>query len=60
MRRRDVKKSLEKIGKRKLWRCNVCNDLHLNTEPPKICPTCTTPDAYVEIGLQEFRTVMGI
>jgi queuine/archaeosine tRNA-ribosyltransferase len=56
----DVEKALSKIGKRKLWRCNVCNDLHLNSEPPKVCPTCTTSDAYVEISLQEFKTVIGI
>jgi len=56
----DVTKSLAAIGKRKLWRCNVCNDLHLDSEPPKICPTCTVQDAYVEIGLQEFKTVIGL
>ena len=56
----DVEKTLAKIGKRKLWRCNVCNDLHLGKDFPDPCPTCVTPDSYVEIGLQEFRTVIGL
>ncbi len=56
----DVEKALAKMGERKLWRCNVCNDLHLNSEPPETCPTCMTPDSYVEISLQEFKTVIGL
>ena len=58
--KKDVEKSLAKLGKRKPWRCNVCNDLHLDSEPPETCPTCMNKGSYVEISLQEFRTVMGI
>jgi rubrerythrin len=56
----DAKKSLANLGKRKLWRCNVCNDLHLNTEFPDPCPTCMTPNSYVEISLNEFKTMIGL
>jgi hypothetical protein len=56
----DVKKALAKLGKWKLWRCNVSNDLHLNTGFPDPCPTCQTPHAYVEISLKEFSTIIGL
>ena len=36
----DVAKTLASLGKRKAWRCNVCNDLELGIAPPKECPTC--------------------
>jgi len=56
----DVKKSLSNLKGRKLWRCNVCSDLHLNSKPPEECPTCHTIDAYVEINLKEFKSIIGI
>ncbi len=56
----DVRKSLAKLGKRKLWRCNVCNDMQLALAPPDPCPTCMTPHSYVEISEQEFRGVLGL
>jgi len=56
----DAKKSLAKLGKRKLWRCNVCNDMHLGTDFPEPCPTCLTPHSYVEISLKEFTGVIGL
>lgn len=56
----DIKKALLKLGKKKLWRCIVCNDLHIGIKPPKECPTCAAIDAYVEINEQEFKTLIGI
>jgi len=56
----DAKKSLSKMGKRRLWRCNVCNDLHLNEKFPDPCPTCMAAHAYVEISLKEFETMIGL
>ncbi len=56
----DVEKALKKLGKNKLWRCNVCNDLHLAPELLKECPTCLTPNAYTEISLKEFTTMISI
>jgi hypothetical protein len=55
----DVEKALKKLGNKKLWRCTVCNDMHLNEAPPEVCPTCSSIDAYVEIGEKEFRTVLA-
>ena len=57
---KDAENALKKLGKKKLWRCNVCNDLHLGTEPPKECPTCHTINAYVKISEKEFRNLIGI
>ncbi|OGJ21937.1 hypothetical protein A3K73_04805 [Candidatus Pacearchaeota archaeon RBG_13_36_9] len=45
---------LENLGAKKLWRCTVCNDLHIGEKPPKICPTCFAEEAYVEINKKEF------
>jgi rubrerythrin len=54
----DAKKALENLSKKKLWRCNVCNDLHISEIPPKQCPTCYVIDAYVEINKKEFLEVI--
>lgn len=54
----DMEKILPNLGDMKLWRCNVCNDLHIGSNPLKICPTCGTIDAYVEIDETEFRAVL--
>jgi rubrerythrin len=56
----DVEKTLASLGSRKLWRCTVCNDLCINIQPPKLCPTCFQTDAYVEIELNEFKRLMDI
>jgi len=53
----DVKLAL---GKKKLWRCNVCNDLHLGNVFPNPCPNCMAPNSYVEISKQEFVLVIGL
>ena len=55
-----VEKALKGLKGKKLWRCNVCNDLSLSKAPPDICPTCATPDAYVEISEKEFRNLIGV
>jgi len=54
----EVEKAISNLGKRKLWRCNVCNDLFIGEIPPKQCPTCYTMDAYMEINEKEFREMM--
>ena len=55
----DVKSVLGNLGNMKLWRCTVCNDLHVGVGFPKECPTCHTMDAYVEIDEKEFLAVLG-
>ena len=42
---------------KKFWRCFVCNDIHYGVRPPKICPTCGVPHAYVEVTSEEARKV---
>ena len=54
----DVEKALKNLGNKKLWRCNVCNDVHIGEIPPKVCPTCYVTDAYVEINEKEFRKML--
>ncbi|MBI4448368.1 hypothetical protein HY643_05295 [Candidatus Woesearchaeota archaeon] len=56
----DVKKTLANLKNMRLWRCTVCNDLHIGLQPPKECPTCSSIQAYVEINLQEFGRLMGL
>ena len=58
--REDVDKALVNPGNRKLWRCNVCNDLQISTDPLEECPTCLTKNAYVEIDLDEFNKLLNI
>lgn len=49
---------LSDLKGRKLWRCTVCNDLHIGGEALGTCPTCSAVDAYVEIDEKEFRSVL--
>jgi len=56
----EVKAQLSNLKKRKLWRCNVCDDLHLGNNFPNPCPTCMTPDSYVEIIMKEFVAVADL
>ena len=58
--RKDMENALSSIGSKKLWRCNVCNDLHIGEIPLKQCPTCFAIDAYVEIELNEFGKLIKI
>ena len=45
---------------KKFWRCNVCGDIHYGVGWPDVCPTCSTPNAYVEIDKKEAKNVMGL
>lgn len=56
----DVEDVLKNLGEMRLWRCAVCNDLHIGVGFPKDCPTCHTMDAYVEIDEKEFRSVLKV
>ena len=56
----NVEKTLSDLGERKLWRCTVCNDIHIGKEFPHECPTCIQLDAYVEINKKELKEVIGI
>lgn len=56
----DVESVLKDLGDMKLWRCTVCNDLHIGVDFPKECPTCHAKDAYVEIDEKEFSAVLGV
>lgn len=56
----DVKAILNNLGKRKLWRCFVCNDLHIGISFPNPCPTCFTQDAFIEISLKEIKKMLEI
>jgi len=58
--KQDVDKALETLGSKKLWRCNICNDLQINLEPSEECPTCKTLNAYVETDLNEFKKLIEI
>lgn len=56
----DIAAALKNLGEKKLWRCNVCNDLSIGSEPPKECPTCHMDNAYTEIDLSEFNKLLEI
>jgi rubrerythrin len=58
--REDAYKVLGNLGEKKLWRCNVCNDLQISIEPLRECPTCFVENAYVEIELDEFKKLLEI
>jgi rubrerythrin len=55
---KDVKEILSNLESKKLWRCTVCNDLHIGEIPPKQCPTCFAIDAFVEINEKEFLMII--
>lgn len=56
----DVKNILDNLGDKKIWRCNVCNDLHIGPIPLKICPTCMQEDVYVQINEKEIKNLLEI
>lgn len=58
--REDVDEALKNLNEKKLWRCHVCNDLSINIEPPKECPTCKVDNAYAEIDLNEFKNLLEL
>jgi hypothetical protein len=56
----EVEEVLKNLGKRKLWRCHVCNDLHIGISFPSPCPTCFVEDAYIEIEINEVKNLLEI
>lgn len=56
----DLQNALKNLGGKKLWRCNVCNDLRIGLEPLEVCPTCYTQNAYVEIDVNELKKLVKI
>lgn len=56
----ETEEALKNLSNKKLWRCIVCNDLHLGEIPPKQCPTCAAVDAYTEINEKEFLTILNV
>ena len=44
---------------KKLWRCHVCNDIHLGNKPPEVCPTCGAKHAFVLSDLGEAMEIIG-
>jgi len=56
----DAYKVLDNLVSKKLWRCNVCNDLQISIEPPKECSTCFVKNAYIEIESSEFKKLLEI
>lgn len=57
--KKHAKEVMDKLGDKKLWRCNVCSDLHIGIKPPEECPTCHTLEAYVEVNKKEFLIVLN-
>jgi len=45
---------------KKLWRCNVCNDIHYGLRGPVVCPTCAVENAYVEVDRKEAANLMDL
>jgi len=45
---------------KKIWRCTVCNDIHIGAFPPSDCPTCHVKDAYVEIDEKELKEILKL
>jgi ferredoxin-thioredoxin reductase catalytic chain len=43
---------------KKLWRCNVCNDIHYGIKGPTICPTCGAKNAFTLIDYPEAKKVI--
>ncbi len=43
---------------KKLWRCNVCNDIHYGVKGPAVCPTCGAKNAFTLIDYPETMKVI--
>jgi ferredoxin-thioredoxin reductase catalytic subunit len=50
---------LDGIMSKSLWRCHVCNDIHLGISGPKVCPSCGAEDAFVRTDDREALRIMG-
>jgi ferredoxin-thioredoxin reductase catalytic chain len=44
---------------KQIWRCHVCNDIHIGNKPPDVCPTCGAKHAFVRSDMNEAMEVMG-
>ncbi|HUT27702.1 MAG TPA: ferredoxin-thioredoxin reductase catalytic domain-containing protein [Methanomassiliicoccales archaeon] len=44
---------------KKLWRCHVCNDIHLGNKAPEVCPTCGAKNAFVLSDINEAMEIIG-
>lgn len=44
---------------KKIWRCHICNDLHIGIQPPYVCPTCREKNAYVAVASREAEIILG-
>ncbi|NYT12119.1 MAG: hypothetical protein GKC03_06140 [Methanomassiliicoccales archaeon] len=42
-----------------LWRCHVCNDIHLGIKGPEVCPTCGARNAFARSDMNEALTIIG-
>ena len=42
-----------------LWRCHVCNDIHLGLKGPDVCPSCGARDAFARSDHSESMKVIG-
>ncbi len=40
------------------FRCTVCNDFHYGNNPPQICPTCSSINAYIKVTELEADIVL--
>jgi len=45
---------------KRFYRCTVCNDIHYGENPPEVCPTCGTKNAYIEVENKEAKYVMEL
>ena len=48
----------EAMARKKLWRCNVCNDIHYGIKGPDVCPTCGARNAFALIDYPEAMKVI--
>jgi ferredoxin-thioredoxin reductase catalytic chain len=44
---------------KRLWRCHVCNDIHLGNKAPEVCPTCGARNAFVLSDRAEALEIIG-
>jgi hypothetical protein len=56
----DVKNALKNLQNKKIFRCHVCNDIHIGLTAPEVCPTCFQKEAYVQINEKEIKTLLDI
>lgn len=37
-----------------IWKCANCGHIHVGTEAPEVCPTCSHPQSYFEIKAENY------